>query len=219
MARSGSVTRLTPRGRAARPQARGRATRRKIMAAAESLFARRGYESSTMADVAERAGVGVGTLYHHFPDKRALLLALIDDWGDRELERDRGAAFFERYLGADPRAAVQADLAARAEQLRRGGSFQLVLLQLADRDHDVRARLDRIFQVRRERLRDLVALGQARGVFRPGVDPLAAAFLIQNAINVSAMEICLHRHRELTVDVLLAELTDMICRYMLEESK
>lgn len=194
-------------------------TRQRLLEAAERGFASKGYEPTAMNEIAEAAGVGVGTLYHHFPDKRTLLLALIDDWGDRELARDRGAEFFERYLGADPRAAVHKDLSGRAEQMRRGGSFQLVLMQLADRDHDVRARLDRILQVRRERLCDLVVLGQRRGVFRPGVDPLAAAFLIQNAINVTAIEVCVHRHRELTADVLIDELTDMICRYMLEEAK
>jgi len=195
------------------------ATRRRLLDAAERGFAGKGYEATSMNEIAEAAKVGVGTLYHHFPDKRALLLALIDDWGDRELARDRGASYYERYLGDDPRAAIQADLTARAEQLRRGGSFQLVLMQLADHDHDVRARLDRILQVRRERLCNLVVLGQRRGVFRPKVEPLAAAFLIQNAINVTAIEICLHRHRELTAEVIIAELTDMICRYMLEEPK
>jgi AcrR family transcriptional regulator len=202
-----------------RPQARGVATRRRLLEAAERGFGAKGYEPTSMNEIAEAAGVGVGTLYHHFPDKRALLLALIDDWGDRELARDRGGEFFERYLGPDPRAAMHTDLTARAERLRRDGSFQLVLMQLADRDHDVRARLDRIRQVRHERLRDLVDLGQRRGVFRRSVDPLAAAFLIQNAINVTAIEVCVHRHRELKVGVMIDELTDMICRYLLEEPK
>jgi AcrR family transcriptional regulator len=195
------------------------ATRRRLLDAAERGFGAKGYEPMSMNEIADVAGVGVGTLYHHFPDKRALLLALIDDWGDRELARDRGAEFFERYLGPDVRSAVHTDLAARAEQLRHEGSFRLVLLQLADRDHDVRARLDRILQVRRERLRDLVDLGQRRGVFRQDADPVAAAFLIQNAINVTTIEVCLHRVPELTVSVLIDELTEMICRYILKERR
>src|SRR5258706_6883868 len=94
----------------ARPQARGVATRRRVLIAAESLFARRGYEATAMADVAERAGIGVGTLYHHFPDKRALLLALIDDWGDRELEHRRGRHDVEGFLAENPPAAFGGDL-------------------------------------------------------------------------------------------------------------
>ena len=57
-----------------RPQARGRATRARLLEAAEKLFTRQGYEGSSIGDVALGAGEGVGTVYHHFPDKRALLL-------------------------------------------------------------------------------------------------------------------------------------------------
>jgi len=199
-----------------RPQARGLATRKRLLVCAEQRFGAKGYEATSMNEIADTAGVGVGTLYHHFSDKRALLLALIDDWGDRELARDRGADFFERYLGDDPRTAIHADLVRRAERLRHDGGFQLSLMQLADRDHDARARLDRIFQVGRERLRDLIAFGQKRGVFRRELDPLAAAFLIQNAINVTATAVFVHQHREVTPSVMLEGLTDMICRYVLE---
>jgi len=206
----------SPRRR--RPQARGVLTRRRVLAAAEHAFATRGYEATSMNEIAEAARASVGTLYHHFPDKRALLLALIDDWGDRELERERGMDL-SRYLGADPRGALRADLMARAQRLLRGGSFQLVLLQLAASDHDVRARLGRIQQVGRERLRDFVAYGQQRGVFRRGMDPLAAAFLIQNAINVTAIEFFVHQQREIGMEPIIDELTDMICRYLLEEPR
>jgi AcrR family transcriptional regulator len=202
---------------ARRPQARGVATRRRLLAAAEQRFGAHGYESTGMNEIAAAAGVGVGTLYHHFPDKRALLLALIDDWGDRELARERAVEMVERYLGPDPRAAIRADLARRGDGLRRHGAFQILLMQLADRDHDVRARLDRILQVGRERLRDLVVLGQRRGVFRRDANPLAAAFLIQNAIHMTASEVFVHQHRDVSPAVMLAELTDMICRYILED--
>jgi AcrR family transcriptional regulator len=199
-----------------RPQARGVATRRRLLGEAERCFGARGYEATSMNDIAQAAGVGVGTLYHHFPDKRALLLALIDDWGDRELGRRRPDSI-ERYLGDDPRAAIHDGLRADAERLRRDGGFRLMLLQLAERDPDVRQRLRRIRQVARERLRDLVAYGQKRGRYRRDVDPLAAAYLIQNAINATATEVFVHGHADLSPRVMLEQLTDMICRYVLEE--
>jgi AcrR family transcriptional regulator len=199
-----------------RPQARGVVTRKRLLAEAERRFGEHGYETTSMNEIAEAAGVGVGTLYHHFPDKRALLLALIDDWGDREVSRRRPDSI-ERYLGDDPRAAIFEDLKADAERLRRDGGFRLMLLQLAERDPDVRQRLHRIRQVARERLRDLVAYGQKRGRYRRDVDPLAAAYLIQNAINATATEVFVHGHAELSPGVMLEQLTDMICRYVLEE--
>ena len=208
---------LQPRGPTARPQARGRATRRKVLAAAELLFARRGYEPTPMADVALRAGVGVGTLYHHFPDKRALLLALIDDWGDRELARAREALDVERLFGDDPRAAFGDDLRARYERLRREGGFYLVLLELAERDGDVRTRLDRINQVGIERLRDLLALGQRRGIIRARIDPLAAALLVRRSIRAAATEVFVHRMTDPAPEAVLEGLIDMVCRYLFAE--
>lgn len=207
-----TVTRIGKRGR--RPQARAIATRRKLLDAAEALFSRRGYEPTSTADVAERAGVGVGTLYHHFPDKRALLLALIDDWGDRELARVRGAQEFEHFFGERPREGFADHLRASYERLRREGGFYLVLLELAERDGDVRTRADRIHQVAIARLRDLFELGQRRGFVRADLDPLAAAFLIRRSIEVAAREVFVHRMTEPAPQQVLAELIDMVNRYV-----
>ena len=203
--------------RKARPQARGIITRRLLLQAAEPLFARRGYEGTGMSDVAERAGVGVGTLYHHFPDKRALLLALIDDWGDRELAKNRSELDFERYLGDDPRRAIADDLAARYRELRRDGGLYLVLLELGERDVEVRSRLARIQQVAIERFRDLIVYGQRRGLMRRDIDPLAASFLIRHAIRSAATEVLVHRVADPAPERVLEGLTEMICRYILED--
>lgn len=201
----------------ARPQARGVATRRRVLLAAESLFARRGYEATGMADVAERARISVGTLYHHFPDKRALLLALIDDWGDRELEHRRNRHDVERFLGENPRGAFGDDLRRSYERLRREGGFYLVLLELAERDSDARLRLNRINQLADERLRDVLVLGQHRGVIRAEIEPLAAAVLVRRSIEAAATEVFVHRMTDPAPERVLEGLTDMICRYIFQE--
>jgi len=51
--------------------------REQILQAALSVFSARGYGESTMADVAEAAGVGVGTIYNYYRDKRDLLFSLV----------------------------------------------------------------------------------------------------------------------------------------------
>jgi AcrR family transcriptional regulator len=67
--------------------------RRRILEAAESLFADRGVEHVTMHDVAREACVGVGTLYRRFGDRAGLALALLEE-RERRLQEDliRGAA-------------------------------------------------------------------------------------------------------------------------------
>ena len=62
-----------------RPQrADARVNRDKLVAAARALFAELG-TSAPLEDVAERAGVGIGTLYRHFPTRLALLEAVYVD--------------------------------------------------------------------------------------------------------------------------------------------
>jgi len=51
--------------------------RAKVLEAARAAFAEHGSEAQ-MEDVARRAGVGVGTVYRHFPTKRALAEALVE---------------------------------------------------------------------------------------------------------------------------------------------
>jgi len=64
-----------PRGRTAQ----GAETRRRLYDVAIGLIASRGYEATTLRDVAREAGVSVGLLYRYFPSKRAVVLALYDD--------------------------------------------------------------------------------------------------------------------------------------------
>jgi AcrR family transcriptional regulator len=67
----------------------------KILAAAREAFAEGG-ESTALEEIARRAGVGIGTLYRHFPSRQALLEALYLDEVD---EVCRSAAELEQ---ADP---------------------------------------------------------------------------------------------------------------------
>ena len=63
---------------------RRRRTAEAILAAAQDLFLERGYEATTIEQLAESADVAVGTLYGHFGGKEGVYAALID----RALELD-----------------------------------------------------------------------------------------------------------------------------------
>ena len=66
-----------PTSPAAKPlRADARRNRERVLAAARGCFAEQGYEAQ-MTDVARKAGVGVGTVYRHFPDKTELIEALV----------------------------------------------------------------------------------------------------------------------------------------------
>ena len=74
-----STTDDTPQTLLARPKrADARRNYEKVLAAAREAFAEGG-ESTALEEIARRAGVGIGTLYRHFPNRQALLEALYVD--------------------------------------------------------------------------------------------------------------------------------------------
>ena len=66
------------RARKAPRQARSRETVEALVEAAAQVFERHGYAAGTTNRIAERAGVSIGSLYQYFPNKDALLVALVE---------------------------------------------------------------------------------------------------------------------------------------------
>jgi len=62
---------------------RGRATRAHVIEAATRLFAAHGYDGTSVEAVQAESGVSRGSLYHHFPGKEALFLAVLEEVGAR----------------------------------------------------------------------------------------------------------------------------------------
>ena len=59
--------------------ARGRETREQFVRVATRLFATHGYEGTSIETVLQETGASRGSLYHHFPGKEALFLAVLQD--------------------------------------------------------------------------------------------------------------------------------------------
>jgi TetR/AcrR family transcriptional regulator, acrAB operon repressor len=55
-------------------------SRRLVLDAALKLFSTCGYRATSVREIAEKAGVSIGNLYHHFPDKEAIFRTLLDDY-------------------------------------------------------------------------------------------------------------------------------------------
>jgi|1185.fasta_scaffold122690_2 AcrR family transcriptional regulator len=97
-----------PHGAGARPlRADARRNQEQLLAAARDVFVERG-AGAPLDEVARRAGVGIGTLYRRFPDRAALLRAVVVDAlertaraADRALDEETdGFAALIRYLHA-----------------------------------------------------------------------------------------------------------------------
>jgi TetR/AcrR family transcriptional regulator, transcriptional repressor for nem operon len=120
--------------------ARGAATRARIVAAADELMSLKGAAATTLDEVTAASGTSKSQLYRHFPDKSALVQAVVALRGARVLERE------EQYLrrvdsfsGLDRwcRAILQ------RVTVRRGAlGCELGALSAELSDHDEAARID-----------------------------------------------------------------------------
>lgn len=85
-------------------RADARRNRTRVLEAAEEVLAERGL-GAAMSAIAARAGVGVGTIYRHFPTKEALYQAIVverlhrlaDEAGRLSTADDPGTAFFDFF--------------------------------------------------------------------------------------------------------------------------
>ena len=74
---SQSLPSLSPAAR--RPRRPAAERRRQILAAARTLFAERGFDATTTRDLAAAADINDALIYRYFPDKHAILAALVDE--------------------------------------------------------------------------------------------------------------------------------------------
>ena len=156
-----------PRRRTARKQQ----TRDALITAARARFAAHGFEGTTIRDVAAQAGVAVGTVFVHFPDKTALLAATLDDQIATAL-----AAAFATLPNASARVRVRHLIEALMRIYARTPALARVLLREAlflggDGGRRLDARLDAFVAA-------LSTLLSAPGALRRGLQPDDAAYAI-----------------------------------------
>jgi AcrR family transcriptional regulator len=134
--KSGAVH-APPRSPLSRPMAERRG---RILAAARSIVAARGYEALTMRELAQKSRVTVPTLYNLIGGKEAVLAAAVEEQTARFL------AGIERREGASPAARVLAVIESCTRELLGLPAYYRTLLHLlytAEAAGPVRARVDR----------------------------------------------------------------------------
>ena len=96
-------------------QARSRALVQSILESAARVFEERGYHDTNTNDVAELAGVSIGSLYQYFPNKDALLVGLAEQHLEEALPRLRAIAEELRTSAPEPEPLCRAFIAAAAD--------------------------------------------------------------------------------------------------------
>jgi AcrR family transcriptional regulator len=143
------------------------ARRLQLLRAAQDVFVAQGFHAAAMDDIADRAGVSKPVLYQHFPGKRELYLALLEEHvgelADRVAEAMAGTTDnHERVVGA-----VRAYFDFIDAE---GEAFRLVFESDLRNDADVRAVVDRGTEVCVEAVAEVIATDT-------GADPQRALML------------------------------------------
>ena len=117
------------------------ARRRQLLDAALSVFVAQGYHAAAMDDIADKAGVSKPVLYQHFPGKRDLYLALLDESASALMDAVQAAMSSTQ----DNKARVRATVSAYYEFVEdKTGAFRLVFESDLIGEPEVRERLESV---------------------------------------------------------------------------
>jgi TetR/AcrR family fatty acid metabolism transcriptional regulator len=155
------------------------ARREAILAAARKVFAREGFEGTTIADVAREAGVAAGTVYLYYPSKLEIFGALKDLFFDVIYQAIRDAPAPPDVRGGT-RARIHAVFEACSEHR---DLVHLVFLNPDPRTEAAR-RMQRADEERMRPLAQLLAGGMEAGAVRR-TDPVLLARLITGVVTVA----------------------------------
>ena len=146
-------------------------SRERILAAALDEFARHGLGGARVDRIAARAGANKRMLYYYFGNKEALFLAVLES-SYAQIRNAERALDLEHL---EPRAALERLVAFTWDYFLRHPEFMTLLNSenLHQGRHVARSRRVReIHSPFVEMLRQILRRGEARGIFRRGVDPV-----------------------------------------------
>lgn len=162
----------------ARKPAEQSVSREEIIQAAADVLSQKGYETTTMKDIAAEVDLTAASLYHHFKNKNALLLAVLEVGMDVALSRIRPVAESDEPNREKLRQMIHVHVVSLAEHTAVGAAMVFEIGALLDvKPSTGRTQLEnsdssrqRLFFERRDAFEDsfrqVVAAGVASGEFR-----------------------------------------------------
>ncbi len=155
-------------------------SRRRIYSAAFALFLEKGFDETTVEEIAERADVGKGTVFNYFPHKASFLAAIFEDWVNRIIE-EMGPV--EEWMGST-RAKLErlyfflANLSAKSPELFRR-AFIEHLRSIPEEEGRLKATAP--MQEFLAMIQAVLKEGQSIGDVRVELNPAHAAALVESA--------------------------------------
>ncbi|RDI95000.1 TetR/AcrR family transcriptional regulator [Meiothermus sp. QL-1] len=153
-------------------------TRDCILEEAARLFTEKGYEATSVQDIAQALGLSKAALYHHFRSKEEILFEVSLLALEGLLRAGEGALRVE-----DPKEALLRFMEAHARYFEENYAFFVTLLQgIKSLSPENRARTVALRDRHEANLREILRRGVAQGVFRP-VDVALAGRAVLSMLN------------------------------------
>jgi TetR/AcrR family transcriptional regulator, fatty acid metabolism regulator protein len=152
--------------------------RRQILDAAVRVFARQGFHSTRVSDIADEAGVAYGLVYHYFSSKDEVLNELFSERWSLLL-----ATIEESNGETEPRERLAKVAGFIVDSYRHDPELMKVIIVEVTRAANSfgRTHLPEIRSAY-ELIAEIVAAGQAQGAFRDDIDPIFASMTFYGAI-------------------------------------
>ncbi len=158
------------------------ARREEILAAARRVFATRGFRGTTIADIADEAGIALGTIYLYYPSKEAVFAAL----NQRLAELIAGAG-----RAVPPEPSMEATVRRRVHEVFATCSANRDLVRLAvinvDPGTELTRRMQAAAEVRNRPIAKEIAEAVERGTIRT-CDPAITARLIEGIVSIAVYQ-------------------------------
>lgn len=178
-----------------------------ILDSARTIFSERGYENTTMAEIAARAGVVEGSVYKYFESKRELLLQVIEAWYEglvdhlaHDLAGIKGTRSRLRYLVWQHVVTIRRD-----PQLSR-----LMFQEVRLKDDYYRSPLHEKNRSYTQLMMDVVKEGIVTGEFRGDVPPGLVRDMVFGAIEHHTWNFLCGRG-DLDTDRVADQVSDILC--------
>ncbi len=148
-----------------------------ILQVANRLFVRQGYTATSIRQIAEEVGIGKATVYHHFADKEAIVLALLK----KNLD-ERQMMLEDVKAESDPRRCIEAAVTASLRFLFETMEIiQIVRREVPSGRAQMLSRYMTFLQEFKALMADALQQGRRQGVFR-AVDPAEASHVLLTMI-------------------------------------
>jgi AcrR family transcriptional regulator len=154
--------------------------RDRVLDSAVELFAKQGYDGTSVAQVIARAGVAKGGFYHHFASKQALLFEVYGDLISRQLAALDEIVACDRPPADTLRAVITDLVESTAASAQRALVFWRELNKLGNERTEEYRRARRRYH---DTVQGLVRDGQASGAFAAVASPEVVTFTIFGVIN------------------------------------